>query len=270
MRKDLIQICAVSSIAAILSLAGVRASESDSGMHMYRSEEHYENTIDWVHDEVPGEEVIYNHLDEEDELDFSDEERSGKKHLGASKRLGVDRLCTSTNTVDNTCHIKDKPLRFTGNFYYETELSLVFTGVTLRCITIQYNPCAIEFKLKGGNSTHLTMSHDSSFQGKQVIIDAPDSKVSFLTGSSLYASGQSYSTNGTTSDGDGASYIGSGGSCGHEDQKSAKRYGEFDMMPTFTDLLTYDSQLGSMGQSDDVETAGGGRVVLIADSVELG
>ena len=41
------------------------------------------------------------------------------------------------------------------------------------------------------------------------------------------------------------------------------------MVPDFTRLSKVYSQIGSCGQSDDIETAGGGRIVIIADSVTL-
>lgn len=46
-------------------------------------------------------------------------------------------------------------------------------------------------------------------------------------------------------------------------------YGEFNMMPDFEQLADIKSQMGSCGKRDDVETAGGGRIVLIADSVKF-
>merc|ERR1719181_1851610 len=46
-------------------------------------------------------------------------------------------------------------------------------------------------------------------------------------------------------------------------------YGYFERMPNFEDLSLYDEEIGSIGKPNDVETAGGGRVVIIADSVDF-
>ena len=41
------------------------------------------------------------------------------------------------------------------------------------------------------------------------------------------------------------------------------------MMPNHDMLVKLDSQMGSCGQRSIVETAGGGRIVVIADSITL-
>ena len=82
-------------------------------------------------------------------------------------------------------------------------------------------------------------------------------------------------TNGTMTLGIGASYIGEGGYCKDEvDRSLFKKYGAFDMTPVYSEAEEriddrYGDMLGSIGHADDVETAGGGRVVVIADSVTL-
>ena len=40
-------------------------------------------------------------------------------------------------------------------------------------------------------------------------------------------------------------------------------------MPFVKDLSNYSSEIGSIGKTNDVETAGGGRVVIYADSVSF-
>ena len=46
-------------------------------------------------------------------------------------------------------------------------------------------------------------------------------------------------------------------------------YGYFEKLPNFADIKDYTDAIGSIGKEGDVETAGGGRVVLIADSVSF-
>ena len=72
-------------------------------------------------------------------------------------------------------------------------------------------------------------------------------------------------TNGTSSSKlDGASYIGSGGAC---DSPVFKNYGEFDMKPSFTNFTLEYSQTGSAGQANNGNTYGGGRIIIVSDSV---
>mmetsp|Transcript_32354 Transcript_32354/g.23373 ORF Transcript_32354/g.23373 Transcript_32354/m.23373 type:complete len:96 (+) Transcript_32354:568-855(+) len=68
--------------------------------------------------------------------------------------------------------------------------------------------------------------------------------------------------------GSGASYIGQSGSC-NVNVNYWRTYGEFDMVPNFAVAQYTYSQIGSMGKSGDVETAGGGRILVVADSVSL-
>lgn len=56
---------------------------------------------------------------------------------------GVDRLCTVSNTVNGTCTISKQLIRLTYDFFYTTNLSLVFDASILRCMTVDYLPCNI-------------------------------------------------------------------------------------------------------------------------------
>jgi hypothetical protein len=71
----------------------------------------------------------------------------------------------------------------------------------------------------------------------------------------------------------GAAFIGEGGYCGPI-PPSFKAYGRYNSMPKDIvgrpELLrNYTGQIGSMGMIGDTSTWGGGRVVLIADSIIL-
>ena len=39
------------------------------------------------------------------------------------------------------------------------------------------------------------------------------------------------------------------------------------MLPDLKNLVRYQNQMGSMGSARDTNTAGGGRIVIIADSI---
>jgi hypothetical protein len=85
--------------------------------------------------------------------------------------------------------------------------------------------------------------------------------------STINVSGQSMNLNGTQSSGGGAQFIGQGGSCSH--WQNYTTYGNYNSMPNLRNLHDYHHQLGSMGKPGDAETAGGGRIVIIAESLVL-
>ena len=223
--------------------------------------------------EWPNEELIPNHLDDEvAPLGAADKENiSNHPNLQGAHKLQVDRLCSSTNTVDNVCTIKDKTLRFSSDVFYKTNKTLVFDNSKVKCLTIDYTPCSFMVDLVGGADTFLELKNSSVVTGKQVIIAGKDSSIIIGEGSSVWASGQSLSSQGTKNKGIGASFIGQSGYCAPEgttkDTSKMSTYGYFEQLPDFADLKDYTNAIGSIGKNKDVETAGGGRVVLIADSV---
>ena len=79
-------------------------------------------------------------------------------------------------------------------------------------------------------------------------------------------------TQGTQSDGVGAAFVGQAGYCGgvdNWDNDKQKTYGYFSRSPYVKDLTKFDFEIGSIGKSNDVETAGGGRIIIYADSLTL-
>jgi len=84
---------------------------------------------------------------------------------------GVDRLCSISNTVNGTCTISKQLIRLTYDFYYTTNLTLVFDASILRCMTVDYLPCNVWFSMTG--SAGMVLKNGSQFLGKQVLIDAP-------------------------------------------------------------------------------------------------
>lgn len=189
--------------------------------------------------------------------------------------LTVDRLCSSSNTVDGVCTIKDKNLRFTADLLYKTELTLIFDNTKIKCLTIRYSPCSFMFDLVGDATTYLELKNGSVVTGKQIIIAAANSDVKVGADSTIWASGQSIVETGTQALGIGATFIGQAGFCRDEDVPSTygfdsmSVYGYYSRMPEVKDLSLYESEIGSIGKPNDVETAGGGRIVIYADSVTL-
>ena len=175
--------------------------------------------------------------------------------------------------MDNVCTIKDKNLRFTADLLYKTELTLVFDNTKIKCLTIRYSPCSFMFSLEGDSSTSMELKNGSVITGKQVIIGAPNSELKIGADSSIWASGQSIVSAGTQPSGIGATFIGQAGFCRDMSDDTSyfanamRVYGYFSRAPQAKDLSNYNSEIGSIGKSNDVETAGGGRIVIYADSV---
>lgn len=85
----------------------------------------------------------------------------------------------------------------------------------------------------------------------------------------MSVSGQSLNRNGTQQRSeDGAQFVGQGGAC-NATRQNYTTFGNFDMMPIENDLSRFVNQMGSIGQPGDSETAGGGRIVIMADSVDF-
>ena len=90
--------------------------------------------------------------------------------------------------------------------------------------------------------------------------------------SSIWVSGQSIVQQGTQQYGLGAAFVGQAGYCSSPagfDPATMRTYGFFGRLPMVKDLSKYDEEIGSIGKPNDVETAGGGRVVIYADSVSF-
>ena len=189
-----------------------------------------------------------------------------------STRLQVDRLCSASNTVDNVCTVKDMTLRFSTDMRYETDKSIVFDNSKIKCLTINYAPCSFEFIQRGVEGTQFVLKNGSRITGKQIIIAAPRSELVISSDSNLWASGQSIMTQGTQKLGIGAAFVGQAGYCGGVDgfdNDKQKTYGYFSRLPEVRDLTKFEYEIGSIGKQNDVETAGGGRILVYADSVTL-
>ena len=77
---------------------------------------------------------------------------------------------------------------------------------------------------------------------------------------------------GTQSDGLGATFIGEAGYCGEPKGVNPRKmptYGFFSRLPETKDISKYEEEIGSIGKPNDVETAGGGRIVIYSDSVTM-
>jgi hypothetical protein len=114
---------------------------------------------------------------------------------------------------------------------------------------------------------NLTLRRGSQFQAKQIILQAVNSSVSLLENSTLNTSGQSTATPGTSSRVNfGASFVGEGGSC---PDAISMTYGNYSSVPNILNITQIGFQIGSMGNSFSNESSGGGRIVIIADSLTI-
>ena len=237
-------------------------------LHEEEAPQHYNGQEVFENEAWPEEVLIENHLD----IENVEEEDSSDHPRLQSPRLQVDRLCSASNTVDNVCTISNMTLRFSTDLRYSTDKSLVFDNTKIKCLTISYAPCSFEFAMRGVGNTKFELKNGSRITGKQIIIAAPDSEIKIAEDSSLYASGQSIMTQGTQSSGVGAAFVGQAGYCGGIngwDNDKQKTYGYFSRTPYVKDLTKFDFEIGSIGKPNDVETAGGGRIIIYADSLTL-
>ena len=174
------------------------------------------------------EEIENETVHHDSQMGMSDEDGEMHPKVGAP-----DRLCTSANISGKDCfvgrNLKDKSIRFTSDTYYASEYNLIFNQTRLRCVTANYQPCMIHIELKGDKDQFLELMADSQIQGQEIIIEAKGQRVKIGGGSSLWASGQSLNTNGTMTNGAGASFVGQAGSCASVPY--FRVYGEFDMLP---------------------------------------
>lgn len=96
-------------------------------------------------------------------------EENPDKKISLEERHGptvgnVDRLCSVSNTVKNVCTVKQQMIRLTYDFYYATNLTLIFDASILKCQTVDYLPCNIWFVM--ANGANLVLKNGSQFIGK--------------------------------------------------------------------------------------------------------
>lgn len=65
------------------------------------------------------------------------------------------------------------------------------------------------------------------------------------------------------------SLLGEGGYCGSDESQVYKSYGQYNQPPNLSQIRTFQNQIGSIGMAGDTDTWGGGRLVIIADSIKL-
>lgn len=100
-----------------------------------------------------------------------------------------DSLCDNFDEQTDECRIVHRQLRFTHDVFYATNSSMVIDASNVRCLTTSYTPCSIVIHLTGGYSKYLELKNGATIQGKQVIINATDSAVRIMKGSSISTSG---------------------------------------------------------------------------------
>ena len=169
--------------------------------------------------------------------------------------------------TNGTCTVDSKDIRLTYDFVYKTEYNLVFQNTEVHCISPRMIPCTIHLQLTGENE--LVFTENTKIEGKQVIIDAPRSRIRIEDSSTLTTTGLSLNQNGTQHYyRDGAQFVGQGGAC-NDTHHNYTVFGNYNMMPNPHNLDHFLNQMGSMGRANDAETAGGGRIVLLADSLSV-
>ncbi len=63
--------------------------------------------------------------------------------VGQAKTTANDHFCAASNTINNTCTIKDRNIRLQSDLVYNTTLNLVFDNSIVRCLTAENIPCSI-------------------------------------------------------------------------------------------------------------------------------
>lgn len=153
---------------------------------------------------------------------------------------------------------------------------MVFNNVKLYCLgSDSHNACDIAFNVDR-ESGKFEMNGDSSIAGRQIVVETFRGGIILNDNAHFNATGMSNSTDGTMVDGPGANYIGMGGACNEflermeeNTGKGGKPYGTYNMLPDAMKILHHEDQLGSMGDAGSRLTSGGGRIVLMADYLEL-
>ena len=115
--------------------------QTEEELAVYNGKEIFE-AESWLNEEII--------LNEEDTLSFKADEENSSEHPSlkqSSPRVGVDRLCSSSNTVGKVCTIKDKTLRFSTDLHYKSELTIVLDNTKIKCLTIAYSPCSFMISL---------------------------------------------------------------------------------------------------------------------------
>jgi hypothetical protein len=137
------------------------------------------------------------------------------------------------------------------------------------CITTSKAPCDFAFNIEGEGKT-FEMSGSSTINGRQVVVENFKGPVILRDQANFNVTGFSVNDAGTMQDGSGAAFVGMPGSCSPKDinnPSSIKTYGTFNMVPDHVHILHPREQMGSMGKKNQKITNGGGRIVILSDSV---
>lgn len=105
------------------------------------------------------------------------------------------------------------------------------------------------------------------------MIENNNSSINIDATSQILVAGRSPDTTGTAP-AQGAAFIGDGGYCVAPSAAQNKSFGVYNSIPTVgvnntQTIMNTAGQIGSMGTANDVKTYGGGRIVLICDSLNL-
>jgi len=182
-----------------------------------------------------------------------------------------DLLCTNETITNDTCVVQNKFVLYTkNNIEKHSNLKMVeFHNVTMICINENNETCILSFRLSAEDS-EIKFLNGSNAIGKGVFVESPNSILTIDDNSFLSATGASQNTKGTDPDGkQGASYVGQGGYCGTESVPDLV-HGSFDMNPLANVFdLEQNNLIGSMGNSGNVFTGGGGHVHINVYSLKI-
>jgi hypothetical protein len=113
----------------------------------------------------------------------------------------------------------------------------------------------------------LSIEQYSLLKGNPLVIYGDNLRVSIDSTSHASSSGTSHAKQGLKAD-QGASYIAMGGQCGTKEKDNV--YGVYENLPNFDNPTKSNDKLeGSIGQRYRNETAGGGRIIFLIESLSI-
>eukprot|EP00347_Sterkiella_histriomuscorum_P018113 403346737 len=197
--------------------------------------------------------------------DYKNETESKSLKSENMHPLLKETMCFFFNTDDNNnCIIKDVNIVFRSDFSYQTERNIIFKNGKYKCQFFTDSYCNIMFNLTG-SAKRFELTESSLLIGEQVVIIGANIAVRIDNTSLINVTATSDQQTGTLKN-QGASYLSEGGTCVTVIRKT---YGYFNLLPNIKNPLNLTVAIGSQGISGDIYTNGGGRVILIVDSLRI-
>ncbi|CDW79197.1 UNKNOWN [Stylonychia lemnae] len=175
-------------------------------------------------------------------------------------RLKIEIMCFFFNSDAKNCFVSLLSIVFRGDFTYQTNKNIIFNDARFKCQRKDGRFCNIRFTSSGDN-TSFELIKNSQLIGEQIVLWGPNLTVKIDASSSINATGTSDEITGTQAN------QGEGGFCG--DNIVKKNYGSYNTYPNFANVVDLTNRIGSQGIKGDINTNGGGRIIIMADSVVL-